>query len=48
MSILTEKEVNAAWEDACTADPTGGQQRFKLTRAIESAVLAKLAGMGNI
>lgn len=45
MSILTEEEVNAAWEDACTADPTGGQQRFKMTRAIESAVLAKLAVM---
>ena len=45
MSILTEKEVNAAWEDACTADPTGAQQRFKLTSAIESAVLEKLAGM---
>ncbi len=45
MSILTEEEVNAAWEDACTADPTGAQQRFKLTSAIESAVLEKLAGM---
>jgi len=45
MSLLTDDEVNKAWEDACTADPTGAQQRFKLTRAIESAVLAKLAGM---
>lgn len=44
--ILSDEEVNTLWNDSFIgADPTSGNQRFKFTKLIEAAILAKLAGM---
>ena len=40
--ILTDEQINRAWDVSCVADPTGSNQRFVFARAIESAATAPL------
>jgi len=40
--ILTDEQINRAWDRSCVTDPTGSNQRFVFARAIESAATAPL------
>jgi len=40
--MLTDDEINKAWEDSCFAAPIGEQQRFKFAKALELKMMEKL------
>lgn len=46
--MLSDEQINKAWDRSCVADPTGSNQRLVFARAIESAAFIALCAARNI